>query len=74
MDGALVSGRFHLSGLAGPTNRFLNLETLEFSERVLTRMVLMGQSCSVFPLRSSKAREFESFGGKTHARVLDLSI
>ena len=50
--------------LSGPTSQFLN-GTHEFSELVLARMVLlMDQSRSVLPLRSSKAREFRELWRK----------
>ena len=63
---------FSLTGLAGPTNQFLN-GTYEFSEMVLARMaLLMDQSRAVLPLRSAKAREFVEFLRKKCTRALDF--
>ena len=54
----VIKGTWYLSGLAGPTSQLLN-GTPEFSELVLTRMVLpIDQSRSVLPLWSAKIREF----------------
>ena len=48
---------FHMFGMAGPSNYFLN-GTHEFSELVWVRMALLvDQSLSCLPLRSAEARE-----------------
>ena len=50
---------FHLPGLSGPTNQFLN-GTHEFSQLVLPRMALLvDQRHSILPFTSAKARKFE---------------
>ena len=68
----ITVARFDLSGLARPTNQFLN-ETHEFSELVLARVaLLMDQGRFPTPVGQS-AVIWRVVAGKLYARALDLS-